>query len=171
MENRTEDLTTRFERILSQHGAALGRLAATYAADPESQDDLLQEILLAVWTALPGFRGDCSERTFVFRIGHNRGITHRSRRRVHLPMDAAGELPDPRADPERELRASLAQDRLLAAVRQLPAVLRETVSLHLEGLSHTEIAEVLGIRENNVAVRLNRGRSALRAILRPEATP
>ena len=59
-------------RLLHEHDRALRRLAASYERDPSRQQDLVQEIWLAVWQALPRFRGECSERTFVFRIAHNR---------------------------------------------------------------------------------------------------
>ena len=62
------------ERLLAAHGAGLHRVARAYAKNPAEAADLAQEIAVAVWRALPGFRGQCSERTFVFRIAHNRGI-------------------------------------------------------------------------------------------------
>jgi RNA polymerase sigma-70 factor (ECF subfamily) len=55
--------------------------------------------------------------------------------------------------------------RLLAAVRALPVLHRQVILLLLEGLAHREIAEVLGTTENNVAVRANRARAALRVLL------
>lgn len=130
------------------------------------REDLLQEILFAIWTALPRFRGDCSERTFAFRVGHNRGLTHRARRRVawsnidHMPPVA-----DPRADPEEDATRAQIQERLGAAIGLLSPPQREVIVLSLEGLSNREVAEVLGTTENNVAVRLTRARKALRAVL------
>jgi RNA polymerase sigma-70 factor (ECF subfamily) len=162
---REKDRSHRLERIIEQHGAALGRLAAVYASDTDSRDDLLQEILLAIWRALSAYRGECSERTFIFRIAHNRGITHRSRQREHAPLDTAFEIADPRSDPEVRLRDSLAQEQLLDAVRKLPDSQRQVVVLHLEGFSHKEIGDVLGISENNVAVRLTRAKVVLRSLL------
>ena len=69
-------LEERFERILGEHGAAISRLAYSYEAVAGIREELVQEIALAIWRALPHFRGECSERTFVFRIAHNRGLTH-----------------------------------------------------------------------------------------------
>ncbi len=69
-----ESTDGRFARLLVEHGAALRRLAAAYEADVDERDDLIQEISFAIWRALPAFRGDCSERTFVFRIAHNNAI-------------------------------------------------------------------------------------------------
>ncbi len=82
-----------FGRILREYGPALARLAFGYERVASVREELMQEIALAIWQALPHFRGECSERTFVYRIGHNRGLTHAYRRRpAHQPLD---ELPQP----------------------------------------------------------------------------
>jgi RNA polymerase sigma factor (sigma-70 family) len=168
-----EDDSERFERVAREYGAALARLAAVYAPERADRDDLSQEILLAIWRALPRFRGESSERTFVFRVAHNRGITYRSRRRRHPPPPpeedrGAREVPDTALDPAAQLERARRHERLVAAVSRLPGPLRLAVLLHLEGLSHREIAAVQGITEENVAVRLTRARKALRLLLGQE---
>lgn len=161
-------LNDRYDQILRRDGAALRRVAGAYEREPGRREDLFQDICLAVWQALPRFRGDSSERTFVFRIAHNRGLTHRSRRRPSDGTDlevAAERLADPHPDPEAAVREGQRRERLREAVLALPLEPRQILSLTLEGLSNLEIADVLGITENNVAVRLNRARKALRQIL------
>jgi RNA polymerase sigma-70 factor (ECF subfamily) len=155
-----------FERVLAEHGAALGRVAATYEHDPSRREDLLQEIALAVWRALPSFRGDCAERAFVLRVAHNRGLTHgwRSRRRA-LGLETIPEPPDDGPDPERRAAAAQEVERLWQAIRTLPPLQRQVLALALEGLPAREAAQVLGTSENNVAVRLSRARKALRDAL------
>jgi len=159
-------LEERYDRILREHGAALRRVAAIHEADPARREDLFQDICLALWQALPRFRGDCSERTFAFRIAHNRGLSHGWRARgAPAALEEAGEIPDTRRDPESELCDRDRRERLRAAVRRLPPVARQVVALSLEGLSHRDIGDVLGLTENNVAVRLTRARKLLREIL------
>ncbi|HBL30665.1 MAG TPA: sigma-70 family RNA polymerase sigma factor [Acidobacteria bacterium] len=164
----------RFDRILREHGPALRRVAAAYEADPARREDLLQEICLALWKALPGFREEASERTFAFRIAHNRGLTHGWRARgtaVPADLEEAQELADPRLDPESALHAGERRDRLREAVYRLPFAARQVVVLSLEGMSQREIGEVLGITENNVAVRLTRARKLLRQALAATGGP
>lgn len=64
--------------------------------------------------------------------------------------------------------AAAERERLLGAIQRLPEGHRQVVLLSLEGLSHADIAEVLGITENNVAVRLSRARRALKDLLAAE---
>ena len=130
----------------------------------------MQDIAFAIWRALPSFRGDSSERTFLFRIGHNRAITHRARDRARTqPLESVNELEiaDPGQDAADRMIADERHEDLMAAVRRLTPALRETVVLSLEGLSHDEIADVLGTNARTVAVRLTRARSALAVLLRP----
>lgn len=153
--------------MLGDFGPSLDRLAAAYEADPAERDDLLQDISFALWRALPSFRGECSERTFVYRIAHNRGLTHRARRRhrVTEPLERAEVVADTAADPEQATIRNLTRERLMAAVRRLPEGARQVVILSLSGLGASEIADVLGITENNAAVRLSRARRALKDLL------
>lgn len=159
-----------YQPVLERHRDALWRLTAGYARQQADREDLYQDIILAIWTALPRFRGDCSERTFVYRIAHNRAITYRGRA-LRAWGPSLDDVPAPieqRDSPELE---TIERDRAAAlreAVRRLPLAYREVVMLRLEGLPSRDIAEVTGISENNVDVRLTRARQRLRDMLREE---
>jgi RNA polymerase sigma-70 factor (ECF subfamily) len=155
-----------FTALLHEHAGLLSRIAASYEADPSLRDDLLQDIALALWKALPAWRGEASLKTFVARVAHNRGASHVIGQVRRRPTQALGEdLADPAHGPEAHAQNEQKHQRLQAAVRVLPLVLRQTVTLALEGFSQQEIADALGIRVNNVAVRLGRARQALKVAL------
>ena len=158
-----ESRDDRCVRMLREHDRSLRRLAASYERDAARQEDLVQEIWFAVWRALPGFRDECSERTFIFRIAHNRAVSHvdhwQRRRTDTLDDNATFLAPDP--DPEHALSQQQRHERLRHAVQSLPISMRQVVVLALEGLTHSEIAQILGITDNNVAVRLTRARAEL----------
>ncbi len=154
-----------FERITEEHGAGISRVISSYARTPAEHEDLTQEVGLAMWRAFATFRGECSERTFAFRIAHNQGLTWACRRKRHANLDEVEEPPDYRPTPEAALDQHERRERLLNAIRALPLGHRQVLTLALEELSHDEIADVLGITTNNVAVRLNRAKDALRKIL------
>ena len=156
---------SRYERILREYLPALRRLVAAYESDQHEREDLLQDIAFAIWRALPSFRGASSTRTFVYRIAHNRAISHRltgSRRsRVIALGETAPDIPDARPDAASEMDRAELGATLMMCVRSLSPVLRQTLILSLEGLSNPEIAEVLGVSPGTVAVRLTRARSAV----------
>ena len=155
-----------FAALFDTYGAPLARLASSYARARGEQDDLFQEIMIALWRALPAYRGDCSERTYVYRIAHNRAMSYLSRRRPMVGnLDEEGELPTPIPTPEQALSRGEEAARLAAAVACLPVGHRGVVALALDGLDYKEIADVLGISESNVGARLTRARTQLRRLL------
>jgi RNA polymerase sigma factor (sigma-70 family) len=166
---RRHDLETQFDRILTEHGAAISRLAFGYETVASVREELVQDIALAIWQALEHFRGECSERTFVYRIAHNRGLSHVWKRRPpHQTLDEIEESDqpiDPRPHPEEQVAQTDQRMRLMSAIQSLPVTHRQMIVLMLEGLSHAQMAEVMGITENNVAVRLNRARNMLKHAL------
>lgn len=168
MDERTQR-DERFHRVLEDYGAGLWRLTAGYARTREDREDLYQDILVAVLRALPTFREESSLRTFVYRVGHNRGISHRrrrTRRPLSVPLDGlTSDVPSPESEAIAEMRRAQLSD----AIRALPHGRRQVMLLHLEGLDHAEIAEVLGITPNNVGVRLHRARAELRRRLQFES--
>jgi RNA polymerase sigma factor (sigma-70 family) len=171
-QHQRETTKERFDRILREYGPALSRLACGYEKVASVREELMQEIALALWQALPQFREECSERTFVYRIGHNRGLTHAYRRPAeHQRIDDLPDLEfvDPRPHPEQQVAAISQHERLRSAIQGLPLTYRQVVMLLLEDLSQAEIASVLGITEGNVAVRLNRARAALKQALQERA--
>ena len=169
MSEHRQALEEHFDRILSEYWAAISRLAFSYETVASVREELVQEIALAIWLALAQFRGQCSERTFVYRIAHNRGLSHVWRRRpAHQPLEEleeSDEPVDPRPHPEELVERADQRVRLMSAIQSLPVTQRQLIVLMLEGLSHAEMAEVMGITENNVAVRLNRARKTLKDAL------
>lgn len=160
----------RFLRIIEEYQPALRRLVNSYEAIPARREDLFQEIALGLWQALPRFRGDSSERTWLYRIAHNIAIStlESRRRRDHreLPMPNAVERMGRWNDPDRKLLLEEQRQAMLAAIQELAPVDRQLIVLHLEGLSYQEIEEVSGLSESAIASRLTRVRERLTGVIR-----
>ena len=152
-----------FEQIVRDEHAMIKRIALSYESERQSVEDLVQDIYVAIWRALPSFRGDSSLRTFVARIASNRAVTHVGRARKLLPSLELNEHIPARGDnPESQAIALDRSARLASAVRSLPLSYRQTAMLALEGLTPKEIADVLGITPNAVAIRMTRAKELLR---------
>jgi RNA polymerase sigma-70 factor (ECF subfamily) len=83
--------------------------------------------------------------------------------RLPAAVELSEHLPAPDDDPERHAIALDRSARLAAAVRALPLAYRQAALLALEGLTPKEIADVLGISTNAVAIRMSRAKDKLRA--------
>jgi RNA polymerase sigma-70 factor, ECF subfamily len=158
-----------YERISAEFAAPLTRLARAHEADLSLQQDLLQDIHIALWRSLPAFGGGCSLRTWVYRVAHNVAATHvlRRRRRVVKDLvnlddiDIASEAPgiDTAVDEARMLA------RIRALVQRLKPPDREVFVLYLEGLSVEDIAEIASLSGTNTRTKLHRIRALLAAQL------
>jgi RNA polymerase sigma factor (sigma-70 family) len=156
-----------FEQCLQEHGPALWRVVASYAPPGPERDDLAQDVLVAVWRALGRFRGEGSLKSFVLRIAHNRGLSH-AWDRAKRPRPEAIDVPDPRPTLEEYAVAIEQTERLLRNLRALPLGQRQVLALALEGVPHAEIAAIVAITPENVAVRLGRAKDALRRSMMKE---
>ena len=137
--------------------AILYRVANGFAAG-DDRNDLMQELLLAVWRAVPAFAGGSKPSTFIYKVAHNAALTWKRgastyRRHVdRFEADASREL----AVGEPEVCDREALEILYANIRRLAPVDRSLILLHLDRLSYASMAEIHGITETNVGVRLNR---------------
>jgi RNA polymerase sigma-70 factor (ECF subfamily) len=156
---------TIFRRWLEEHLGLMLKVVRGCAASPPDQEDLFQEVCLALWSSLPAFRGEARETTWIYRVAFNTALAwqrgERRRRVGHetfLKFEVSPQVHPSHADalPEQEIVA-----QLYAAIRQLPPVDASLALMHLDGLSYQEMAEVLGISENYIGVKLNRLRKQL----------
>lgn len=155
-----------FDQIVADHGPLVSRIAMTYEADATLREDLTQQIFLAVWQALPNFRADSSLRTFIARIAQNRSISFVAKQVrqppvAEVPEELAANSPSPE---ERAIEAS-EHRLLLEATRRLPLPQREVIVLLLEGFDYAEIAGMLNIAPNALALRLSRAKAGLKKML------
>lgn len=155
-----------FEQVIAGHLPMIRRIAAAYESNASTREDVVQDILCAVWRALPNFRGEGSLRSFIARVAANRAITH-VQRALKVPDSAelTRDFVASEPGPEAHAIAVDERERLVAALRTLPIGLREPALLALEGLTQQEIALVLGITPNAVAIRMTRAKSQLRKLI------
>lgn len=154
--------TATLEDVIRLHTGLISRIALSHEADAGHREDLQQEIILAIWRALPSFRGDSSLKTFVASIAQKRSITHISRQARHPPTKEVNtELAADGPLPEEEAIAADRRRRLLVVLRSLSIAQRETATLMLEGFSFQEIADTLGISANAAMLRCQRAKVAM----------
>jgi RNA polymerase sigma factor (sigma-70 family) len=152
--------------VITQFAPALARVVASYERDRALQDELLQEVLMAILSSLPRLADADKLKPFVFRIAHNRCLSHvakRMRERAHQET-----LDDFAAEAASQEQALIEQERgarLLEAVRRLTVPYRQVMTLILEDMSYEEIADTLGISVANVGIRVNRAKQQLKVLL------
>ena len=153
-----------YAQIVGEFGAALERLARAYERHADERQALLQEIHVALWRSLRGFKGRCSLRTWVYRVAHNVATSHAVRSRARASVFVAPENLEAIADPlsrEHQLDRRLALDKLHELVRQLHPIDRQVMLLYLEDVDAAAIAEITGLTAGNVSTKIHRLKQVL----------
>ncbi len=165
-----EALESQFKAWLQQHGGIVVKVARAYTLTVEEGEDLAQEILLQVWRSLPQFAGRASAATWIYRVALNTALGwHRKERRRRQRQQSLLAIEDALAaavDDSGQVQQRELVERLYAAIRRLPRADAALMLLYLDDLSYREMAEVLGVSESHVGVKLNRTRKALAELMK-----
>jgi RNA polymerase sigma-70 factor (ECF subfamily) len=154
-----------YEVLVRRHRDRIYRIALRMLGDRHDAEDIAQDVVIQVWTALAGFTGASSFTTWLYRIVVNRCLNQIRRRRWTRPVLDSD--PPPVAGAEDMVIARQRARAVMEAVAALPPDQRAVVVLHqLEGLSYREVAAVVNISEDAVRGRLHRARVSLFETLR-----
>lgn len=149
-----------FRQWINQHKAVIFKILHAYCAQPQDREDLFQEIALQLWNSIPKFRSDAKETTWIYRVALNTAMQWNRKEKKRLssliPLETKHYLLPGNDRYENEDLAWL-----YAEIRQMGNVDRSLILLYLDGVSYQEIAEILGISNSNVGVKLNRIKNKL----------
>lgn len=155
---------TIFKQWLGEHQGLIFKVIRAYAAAADDQDDLFQEILLQLWFSIPNFQGKAKVSTWIYRVALNTALIwnrgEKRRRKHSVPMMEFSLQQGDNSEQSEEIIG-----RLYEAIRKLSKVDASVVLMYLDGLAYSEMAEVLGISESNVGVKLNRAKKQLALLL------
>ena len=164
-----DDHKTMFTHWLEQHSASIIKVARAYTLTSDECQDLAQEILLQTWRSLPRFEGKSSPTTWFYRVAlHTAMNWHRQdrvRRTHQQPLLEVHTRPTEFFNSAEQVERREIIDQLYHAIHQLPRSDVALVLLYLDEMSYSEMANVLGISEGNVGVKLNRAKKALAILM------
>ena len=168
-----EDHKSLFLTWLGEHGSSVMKVARAYTLTSEECQDLAQEILLQAWRSLPNFEHKASAATWFYRVAlhtamnwHRKDKPRRSRQQPFIEVQAVA---CDGADCAGQAEQRETVEQLYRAIHQLPKTDAALVLLYLDGLSYREMAEVLGVSESNIGVKLNRAKKALSELMRGQS--
>jgi RNA polymerase sigma factor (sigma-70 family) len=156
----------RFVEWTREYSAILHHVVNGFAAG-DDRNDLLQEILFAVWKSIPAFRSQAKPSSYLYRVSHNAALLWtRTEKNYQKRITQFGALAP--NDSARD-RDSLEEERLAhlyATIRELKPLERSLILMSLDGASYRDMAEVLGLSESNVGVKINRVKNQLAQTLK-----
>ena len=162
METREE----KFKAILSDHKDKIYRLCCSYARQEEDRKDMFQNAMIKIWKNIASFKGDSSVSTWIFRITVNSCIDFKrkeKREKEILCNENISDLnlTDKNKNIEQNLITSEKLKILFKFLEKLSFIDKTLMSLYLEDLNYQEIAEIIGISEKNVSVKIYRIKKTL----------
>jgi len=150
---------TAFLQHIDQHQGIIHKICRLYRDSPEDREDLFQEIVFQLWKSKHTFQGKAKFSSWMYKVALSTAMaTFRKKKPaiIYTPQ-----LPDfPQTEEEDQQR-----EQLFAALKQLDDADKALMALYLEDLSYEEIAEITGISENYVGVKLTRIRNRIIKIL------
>jgi len=157
---------TAFLALMAEHQGVIHKICRLYRDSREDREDLFQEITFQLWKSFPSFKGNSLISTWLYRIALNTAIA--SYRKEKPTIDYVETLPEFAEEPQNE-ELILRQERLFTAMKQLSESEKAIIALYLDDLSYLQIAEILGISENNVGVKINRIKTKIQQLLAKES--
>ena len=151
-----------FSHMVETYQTSLLRMCCLYLRDASLAEDAVQETFVKVYRSLHDFRGESSEKTWLFRIGVNvcRDM-RRSRWFRYVDRRVTPDTLPMQTDPADEDHEDLSQ-----AIVRLPDKYKEVILLHYyQNMNVREIAQTLGLAPSSVSNRLKKARERLRVLM------
>lgn len=145
---------------IDQHQNIVHKVCRMYTDNRDDHEDLFQEVLLQLWQAYPRFKGDSKLTTWMYRVALYTAISrHKKKQRI------VSEGIDSKAYEYYENNDPYRYENLRMAIDTLSETDKALVMLYLDEKPYKEIADIMGLTETNVGVRLNRIKKKLKEIL------
>ena len=157
-----------FLQIITENQGIIHKVCSIYCDSEEDRQDLFQEILAQLWKSFPSFRNESKFTTWMYRVALNTAIT--SFKKEKRQPDKSG-IPYENLQLAAEVYDTSTEDQirmLNKAIAQLTGIEKSIVLLFLEDKKYEEIAEITGITQNYVRVKMNRIKKKLKLLMNSE---
>ncbi|MDX6180816.1 RNA polymerase sigma factor [Flavobacterium sp. Fl-77] len=161
MKEKEQEFLTRIEK----HKGILYKVSKMYMDNHDDQQDLFQEIVCQLWKSYDSFRNESKFSTWMYRVAVNTAIVFlkKEKRKVDKYEITSENIKDDEGD--SHIKESQI-DHFYKAVQKLEKIDKAIIFYQLEGFSHKEIGDNLGISEGNARVKLNRAKEKLKEIIK-----
>ncbi|MFZ1809378.1 MAG: sigma-70 family RNA polymerase sigma factor [Cyclobacteriaceae bacterium] len=144
-----------FKSWLDDHKGLLFKIVRAYAFTMEDRDDLFQEVALQVWKSIPNFRNESAVTTWLYRIALNTSLRWKSREDKIGTKSGEMDYPSLLGSPDNTNEDERVE-WLYREINKLNEIDKSLCVMLLDDFSYKEMADMLGISESNVAVKIHR---------------
>jgi RNA polymerase sigma factor (sigma-70 family) len=148
------DKEAAFKKIFEANSKKIYHLCYGYTGDEDSANDLMQETFLKVWQNLDKFRNQAMISTWIYRIAVNTCLTYLRSEKRQAKDELTPELEETTGEIVSEKNEQVAQ--LYKCISKLEETERIIITMVLDEVPYPEIAEISGISEGNLRVKVFR---------------
>ncbi len=151
-----------FQNIYNKHKGKIYKLCLGYAGDSDVANDLLQDTFIKVWENLEKFRNESAISTWIYRIAVNTCLSYLRLEKNKVKDELNDHILETRSEEVSEKEQQIAL--LHKCIAKLDEQERMIITMVLEETEYNEIAEVFGISEGNLRVKIHRIKARLTEI-------
>jgi len=151
-----------FQELIESNKGILFKVARTYCQNDEDRQDLIQEIRIQNWQSLNKYNTDYKISTWFYRVSINTAISfyrkNKNRQQASIKLDGQFQKPNESYNKDKEDKLNLLEQ----FIYELNDFDKAIMLLYLEGKSHEDISNVLGVSKSNIGTKIGRIKDKLK---------
>ena len=140
---------TDFINLIQEHNGIIHKVISLYVDNQDDKKDLHQEILLQAWKSFKSFQGRSAFSTWLYKVSLNTVLTFNKKRKISGTLDKVENI-------ESSQDRNDDSEALYLIIKSLGEIDKMLISLHLDGYKNIEIAEITGMTQNHINVKIHR---------------
>ncbi|WKZ60224.1 MAG: RNA polymerase sigma factor [Cyclobacteriaceae bacterium] len=140
-----------FETLYRLYWGKIFRVCMGYVGDRDLAQDIAQDTFVIVWQQLSSFRNESNIGTWIYRIATNNCLRQLEKQKRSTHQELSHHLPE---EKQQDLEPQI--QLLYQFIAELPEIDRIIISLELEDVKQAEIAQIVGLSESNIRVKIHR---------------
>ncbi len=160
------DNKDQFLNILEKNIGIILKISRVYTKIEQDKEDLINDIILELWKSFKNFNGDSKISTWIYRVALNVSMNYKRNRKNNSLFYSINDFRNEEIRPwliEQDNSSEL--EILYNCIDELEEINKAIILLYLDGNSHDEISEIIGISKTNVGTRISRIKEQIRNLV------
>lgn len=160
-----DDIQEQFLYLLEKNIGMIIKISRAYAQVRQDREDLINDITFELWKSFKHFKGESKVSTWIYRVALNTSMNYKRKNKNGTLLSSFNDLK------EKDIGSWLSNEDnsseleiLYRCIDELSEINKAIILLYLDGNSHDEISEIMGISKTNVGTRISRIKEQIRTL-------
>lgn len=154
-----DNVSEQFLSIFEENTGIIIKISRAYTNTSHDREDLINDIALELWESFEKFKGDSKVSTWIYRVALNTSMNYKRKKKKDSLFYSINDFKKDEIIPwliQQEQENSSELELLYTCIDELSEINKAIILLYLDGNSHDEISEIMGISKTNVGTRISR---------------